>query len=169
MNSLIYELWEITIKYGYDTRKNKKDGLERWNYYKKLIPDCKIEWKDATSKIYNDLQRLGVNADDNETKSGMTHEEWERHHYLIQHGRIIYNNPSASLIRLLQIAYNVGQFKVELEKQIYPADQLQYYILNELNKVTTYINNIKCIPDDLIEKLKENIQKAGLSYMNKHK
>ena len=161
MNTLIYELWDITIQYGYDTRKNKKDGLERWNYYKKLIPDCKIEWKDTTKTIYKNLQDLGVNSDDNETISGMTHEKWERHHYLIQHGRIIHNNPSGSLVRLLQIAYNVGQFRVELEKEIYPVDQLRYYILHELNKVSTYISNITCIPDDLVEKLKVNLQKAG--------
>jgi hypothetical protein len=142
MNSFIYELWEITINYGYNTRKNKKDGLESWNYYKKLIPDCKIEWKDTSKNIYINLQDLGVNADDNETLSGMTREKWERHHYLIQHGRIIYNNPSGSLVRLLQIAYNIGQFRVELEKKIYPIEQLQYYILHELNKVTTYISDI---------------------------
>jgi len=161
MNSLIYKLWENTINYGYNTRKNKKDGLERWNYYKKLIPDCKIVWKDTTKNIYKNLQDLGVNADDNETLSGMTHEKWERHHYLIQHGRIIHNNPSGSLVRLLQIAYNIGQFRVELEKEIYPIEQLQYYILHELNKVTTYISDISCIPDDLVEKLKVNLQKAG--------
>jgi len=161
MNPIIYELWEISINYGYNTRINKKDGFENWNLFKKILPDCKLEWKDTTNTIYTDLIALDVNADDDEKKSGFSHAEWERHHYLIQHGRIIHNNPSGSLIRLLQIAYNAGQFKAELEKRIYPAKQLQYYISHELNRVTTYISNITCVPDDLIEKLKVNLQKAG--------
>jgi hypothetical protein len=32
MNNLLNELWNIIIKYGYETRVKAKDGLERWNF-----------------------------------------------------------------------------------------------------------------------------------------
>jgi hypothetical protein len=161
MDPLIYELWEITIKYGYITRKSNKDGLFSWNEYKKLIPEFSIVWKESSKSIYDELKTLDVIVDDFDIKFGISKEEWERHHYLIQHGRIINKNPDGSLVRLLQIAYNDGQFLVELEKKNYPVKQLGYYITKNLNKVTTYIDHIPKLPIGLRDELQKNIQKAG--------
>jgi hypothetical protein len=167
MDPLIYELWEITIRHGYNTRKFNKDGLISWNTYKTLIPDFPIVWKDSSKAIYGDLIGLSVIPEDFDEKFGMTKEEWERHHYLIQHGRIINKNPEGKLVRLLQIAYNNGQFLVELEKRMYPEEQLRYYALNNLNKVTTYIDHISKLPDSLRDELSKNIQKAGKNKKSK--
>ncbi len=134
-------LWDRVINYGYLIRKNSKDGLESWNLLKKLIPEQHIEWTDKSKKFYKELIDLGVNSNESPEEAKMTKPKWERHHYLLQHGRIVEKNPKGNLIRLLQIAYNSGQFKAELEKQVYPKEQLQYYIINELNKVNTYITD----------------------------
>ena len=139
MDSLILNLWKSLINYGYRTRINNLDGLQRWNLIKEIIPDYKIEWKNNNDKIYNDLINLGVVSTESSENSGLSHTEWERHHYLLQHGRIIAKNPKGSLIRLLQIGYNIGQFNVENERKPYNDKLLKYYNDNELNNIHTYI------------------------------
>ena len=156
MNNLLNELWNIIINYGYETRVKAKDGLERWNVIKKLFPEFALTWKDSSKKIYQDLLDLGVI----EEETRLSHEEWERHHYLLQHGRIIKYNPEGSLVRLMQIAYNVGQFKAEQEKKNYPVKQLTYYKKNNLDNLTTYIEHISKLPDGIIDMFKLNIEKT---------
>jgi hypothetical protein len=50
---------------------------------------------------------------------------------------------------------------------MYPEEQLRYYALNNLNKVTTYIDHISKLPDSLREELSKNIQKAGKNKKSK--
>jgi len=159
--SFIEKLWKIMINYGYDVRINKKDGLERWNFVKPLFPPFSLNWKESSKKIYNDLVELGVNNSETSEESGLSHVEWERNHYLLQHGRIIYKNPEGSLVRLMQIAYNIGQFRAEQEKKSYSVKQLTYYRTHKLDLLNTYIDNISKLPDDIVDKLKINLQKAG--------
>ena len=157
MDIRINNLWNVLINYGYETRIKKKDGLERWNFVKKLFPDFNVVWKESSKTIYQDLLDLGVIEE--ETGSGLSHEDWERHHYLLQHGRIIHNNPEGSLVRLMQIAYNIGQFNAEQEKKSYPVKLLTYYRSHKLEKLITYISHISKLPDDIIDVLKINIEK----------
>jgi hypothetical protein len=139
MDLLILNLWESIIKYGYRTRISNLNGLKRWNQVKEIFPDYKIEWKNNTDKIYNDLINLGVVSTETSENSGLSHTEWERHHYLLQHGRIIAKNPEGSLLRLLQIGYNIGQFKAENERKPYNDKLLKYYNHNNLDNISTYI------------------------------
>jgi len=139
MDLLILNLWESIIKYGYRTRISNLNGLKRWNQVKEIFPDYKIEWKNNTDKIYNDLINLGVVSTETSENSGLSHTEWERHHYLLQHGRIIAKNPEGSLLRLLQIGYNIGQFKAENERKPYNDKLLKYYNDNNLDDISTYI------------------------------
>lgn len=155
MDSIIYDLWEEFIQYGYNIRAKGKDGKIGWDTIKGLIPDMKVEWTGKSKTFYTALNALGVNISETPEEANMLKEEWERHHYLIQHGRIINKYAEGSLIRLLQIAYNIGQFRKELEKKTYPSEQLKFYIENELNKVTTYIEKIGKLPADIVVKLKE--------------
>jgi hypothetical protein len=157
MDIRLNNLWDVLINYGYETRIKNKDGLDRWNFVKKLFPDFKIEWTNFSKTIYQDLLDLGVIED--EAGSGLSHEDWERHHYLLQHGRIIHNNPEGSLVRLMQIAYNIGQFRAEQEKKVYPVKQLTYYRSHKLEKLNTYITYISKLPDGIIDELKSNIEK----------
>lgn len=158
MNTIIYDLWEEIINYGYEIRKNNKDGKVGWDTIKVLIPDLKITWLDKPKNFHDKLVELGVNKSETPEEAVMSKAQWERHHYLLQHGRIVKNNEDGNLQRLLQIAYNAGQFKAELEKETYPVEQLKYYIINELNKVTTYIEKIGEIPADVMQKLKDAFQ-----------
>jgi len=155
MDPLLTKLWSCLIDYGYKTRINNKNGLERWNYVKQLFPEYKLTWKESSTKIYNNLLKLDVIEDE----TGLSHEEWERHHYLLQHGRIINNNPDGSLVRLMQIAYNIGQFRAEQEKKSYPVKQLAYYNENKLDKISSYINNISKLPLSVIDAINSNIDK----------
>jgi hypothetical protein len=155
MDSKIYDLWEEVILFGYNIRKNTKDGKAGWDAIKVLIPDMGVSWLENSKTFYDKLVALEVNTSETSEEAGMSHEEWERNHFLIQHGRIINKNPDGSLVRLLQIAYNIGQFKRELELTKYTDDQMRFYIVNELNKVTSYIKVIDKLEDDVIAKLKD--------------
>jgi hypothetical protein len=162
MNPLLSELWGVMIKYGYETRIHNKDGLEKWNVVKPVFPDCKISWKESSKEIFKNLQKLEVNGDDgDEEKYKLSHQDWERQHYLLQHGRIIHKNNPGSLLRLMQIAYNIGQFRAEQERKSYPVKQLTYYRDNKLDSLSTYIDHISKLPDGIIDKLKANLQKAS--------
>lgn len=131
-------LWDLLVTYGYQIRSSNQKGLDSWNAIKSLIPDMSVAWSESSKTIYDKLAKLGVNTNESSADAKMEHKEWERHHYLLQHGRIVRMNPEGSLMRLLQIAYNVGQFKCELERQVYPVEQLRFYILNDLNKLEAY-------------------------------
>ena len=155
MNSNIFLLWDMVTKYGYNIRKNSKDGLKGWEALKSIIPILSIEWSDKSKTFYKDLGDIGVDLSESSEEAKMTKEQWERHHYLLQHGRIIKKNPDGDLRRLMQIAYNAGQFKCELEKETYNLEQIRYYIINDLNKVTTYINKTISVPDIIIDQISE--------------
>jgi hypothetical protein len=158
---IINSLWNETINYGYRTRKSKSDGLIRWNELKVLIPNIKLEWTDKSKTFYNILVSLGVNDSESSKDANMDHTEWERHHYLLQHGRIIKNNEEGSLVRLLQIAYNIGQFNAEFEKKVYPENQMKFYREEKMNELLTYykVNGKMIHFDDT--KLKEKLQMGG--------
>jgi hypothetical protein len=160
-------LYDLVIEYGYFIRKNNKDGLESWNEIKKIIPPIPIIWTDKSKLFYEQLSSIGVNTSESSEEAKMSKPEWERHHYLLQHGRIIHKNPEGNLVRLLQIAYNTGQFKYELEKEIYPKEQLQYYIINELNKISTFLQSEIEFPRELIEGITGLLSKKGGSKKNK--
>jgi hypothetical protein len=133
------ELWNQILEYGYQVRYKKRDGLRAWSMIKSQIPDLSLDWTAQSRAFYKELAELGVNTSESSGQSGLSHRAWERDHYLLQHGRIIKMNPRGSLVRFLQIAYNAGQFKAELERANYPGKQLRYYIIQSLNRPSTYI------------------------------
>jgi hypothetical protein len=169
----INTLWKDFINYGYRTRINKLDGLKRWNEIKVLIPDIKLKWTDKSKKFYDKLVAIRVNNSESSEDAKMDHTEWERHHYLLQHGRIIKNNHEGSLLRLLQIAYNCGQFKAESEKKSYPKEQIELYIKEKMNELSTFIKDVEINIDnkELLSKLKiggkKNIDSYLKDYLNK--
>lgn len=140
MDLLILNLWESIIKYGYRTRISNLNGLKRWNLVKEIFPDYNLRWNNNTDKIYNDLIKLGIVSTETSENSGLSHIEWERHFFLLQHGKIIEKNPNGSLIRLLQIGFNIGQFKAENERKPYNDKLLKYYNDNNLDNISTYID-----------------------------
>ena len=155
MDSIIYDLWEEFTNFGYLIRKSDKDGIAGWRSIMVLIPKLNVTWIEKSKSYFDKLVELGVSGVETSDAAILSTPEWGRNHYLIQHGRIVKNNPEGDMKRLLQIAYNAGQFKAELEKNAYPVEQLKYYLVNDLNKVTSYIEKIDKIPEDALENLKK--------------
>jgi hypothetical protein len=158
MDSIIYDLWEEFTNFGYMIRKSDKDGIAGWKSIMVLIPKLNVTWIEKSKVYFEKLVELGVNGVETTDESIISTPEWRRNHYLIQHGRIIMKNPEGNLERLLQIAYNAGQFRAELEKNAYPIDQLKYYLVHDLNKVTSYIEKIDKIPNDALETLQKGFK-----------
>lgn len=156
MDPIIVNLWEELINFGYNVRKNNKDVKLAWAEVKKILPEVQFEWTNKSEKFYNELVDLGLSKADTPEAAGLVQSIWERQRFLLEHGRIILINPKGSLLRLLQIAYNVGLFKFELEKQLYLPEQMRYYIVNELNKITTYVEKIDKLPIDTVKMLQIN-------------
>ena len=156
MDPTIVNLWEELINFGYNVRKNNKDVKLAWTEVKKILPEVQFEWTKKSEKFYNELVDLGLTKADTPEAAGIIQSIWERQRFLLEHGRIILINPKGSLLKLLQIAYNVGLFKFELEKQLYLPEQMRYYIVNELNKITTYVEKIEKLPIETIKMLQIN-------------
>lgn len=131
------ERFENAVKYGETVRCLRKNGLEAWNNFKADLPAIPIRWKPGTQEIYQKLRQLGVTGEDTDVKT----DNWERHHFLLQLGRIIKNNPEGSYLRLMQIAYNIGQLEAEIRKsEAYTDEMKQFYDNNELAFIETYVD-----------------------------
>lgn len=176
-------LFEQCIKYGYYTRYETQykvdhklkpgNGLEFWNKIKILFNDDKCgNWninniiQDSNSnsyiesdinKIYqylhNILRILGDDNDDNDKNDEM--HPWKFHHFFLQTIRIPKNN-HASLLRICQIAYNIGQLSVYINKKyiyiptffkkssslpnIFRKNAIKYYYKNKLYKIESYLD-----------------------------
>lgn len=154
-NETLVDLWADTLLQGYNTRKNGLDGLKSWqplkqkyekmyvigyengipvNAYfsfmvkdKYIIGSDKLDHKDSIFKIDKNYLANGI----------------EPHHFYIQHFRIPnLESNKLSVLKLLQIAYNAGQFKAELEKNnsVYATEFVDFYKNNKLDQIDTYID-----------------------------
>ena len=155
----IDELWSKIIQYGYYVRHHGLDGLESWVVLKKSIPEIDLEWASLDKKIkeYTKLRDHGVWGEDFDPEDCKV--LWENHHFLIQHRRIIKNNQTTgNLLRLLQIAYNAGQYKSGLEQKVnYLTDWMKnYYVSQKFDDMENYIN------DDMIKKCNDEIIKEPM-------
>jgi len=136
-----FQLYEGLINYGYNIRKTGKSGHDAWLEIKNKIPEQLLVWSYDATKYYVDLTTgLAAIPDVEPVKlNSIGQYQWERNYFLLQHGRVIKKYPQASLAKLLQIAYNTGQFLAENEIVPYPQAHLQYFINKQLNKITSFI------------------------------
>ena len=128
--------WNMSFECGFKTHHLGLSGLDEWNKLKSIIPRETFvgEWTDSVKMYYGSLKNLYVKGDTIVNEHGVEIRDddtniWEPHHFLLQHGRIIYNNPNASMIRLMQIAFNNGQLEAIRGKwPIYFSDkQIKFY------------------------------------------
>jgi hypothetical protein len=148
------QVFEKVVNFGSHVRKNRLDGLQKWNVLKKILNDvtglsdscnwrisCKLDSDEPVTdieQIYHFVHdELGMKGDDTDDESSPF---WEAHHFALQLIRIPRNNPKVSLQRLLQVAYNIGQFKVEVEKGSYSMDVINFVKNNRLDSMDSYIN-----------------------------
>lgn len=148
--SNLEKLWTMFIKYGYDVRSEHRDGLDAWNKIKPLFPSFDIVWNSEAYNFYDELRKIGTFGDDCDDKKSIL---WEALHFLLQHGRIIHNNQMGSLLRLMQIAYNSGQFLSQRKSSpdSYTPEQLQYYDSHNLHSIYSFISpdSIPIVSDEL--------------------
>jgi len=158
------QLFNSVIEYGKITKSNKNtststDGLTNWNNIKKYMNDSKLcNW--TINIVFNDGKKssdiqqiydyvhdnLHMKGDDLDPKSNM--ESWEPAHFILQLIRIPKNN-QCSIQRLLQVAFNIGQYYAVLDNPIYNSiytpDVIQYFTDNKLSDINSYINLDQCI------------------------
>lgn len=146
------ELWNTTLNIGYNVRKNKKDGLKAWQPLKSEYVNYLVDGK-KTLKINKNLDNLEnliydigndiTDHTDVKVKIGseILDNTTEIHHFFIQHFRIPkMGNYELPIIKLLQIAYNAGQYKCEEEKKSYSKTVVDFYNTHKLAEIITYID-----------------------------
>jgi mannose-6-phosphate isomerase-like protein (cupin superfamily) len=75
-----------------------------------------------------------------EVKYNIDHDLWSKYHFYLQLARIPVKN-ELDLGRLLQIAYNLGQLSVHLnDDPIFTSKSKEYFEINQLNNINSYIN-----------------------------
>lgn len=73
-----------------------------------------------------------------EDKYGIDQELWSKYHFYLQLIRIPYKN-NLNLLRLLQVAYSLGQLSVVItEKNIFKQKVIEYYNINQLDDINSY-------------------------------
>ena len=170
------ELFDLGIKYGYESNSRNLNGLESWNYIKNKLDSAKMcEWaitrifpdgevvydiNKIYSKIHNELKMYGEDNDEKIHK--ISHENWERAHYVLQTARIP-KKSDCSIQKIVQIAFNIGQYMGDNEKKTYNKNVNKFIELNKLNKVKSYVNLDTCIPsyeilDGYVELIKDKIE-----------
>jgi len=160
----IQQLFDLAIQYGYESYRNDLDGQESWNKLKDKMNSSKIcEWQISRnfsdgrdinyieqiySKIHDELQMHGEEDDMN--KYSITKKVWERFHFVLQTIRIPKNSP-CSLQKIIQIAFNIGQYMVANENMNYSPEVNEFITSNNLDKVESYIDIHVCkISDELL-------------------
>jgi hypothetical protein len=157
----LVKLFNTFISYGAYVRKNEPDGLKCWETIKDIVDKYKhdsineilgSEWKISRSinhKWVNNLQEIydfvhntlkiyGESKDD--IKYKINPKLHLIYHFYLQLARIPLNK-KLELITLLQIAYNVGQLSVHLDnKSIFTPEAKDYYHINKLHDINSYIN-----------------------------
>jgi len=146
-------LFNLIKKYGYRVRESRLNGLEAWQPVKKLLDDKKElingwninvningHFENDLSKIFNYVHdELKMYGDDNEENyEGQTNLDWQKAHFLLQLIRLPLRNP-CTLLRICQIAYNIGQYLKENENSPYSVDSVNYFKINNLDNLNSYI------------------------------
>jgi hypothetical protein len=170
------ELFDLAIKYGYESKSRNINGQESWNYIKNKLDSTKIcEWSITRifpdgeivydinliySKIHNELKMYGEDGD--EVAHKLTHENWERAHYVLQTARLP-KKSDCSIQKILQIAFNIGQYQAANKTKAYNKNVNKFIELNKLDKVKSYVNLNECTPsyeilDGYVELIKDKIE-----------
>jgi len=157
------ELFKLVKEYGFKVRYNNLDGLESWKRIKSILQvkenkSChwnitKKKLQHMYSHVYNDLNIKGEESDPGFQEEDPNHDNWEKNHFYLQLVRIP-NSNECGLVRVCQIAYNLGQLKAERDDPIYTTEVKKYFKTNRLGALSTYID-IECFDKLYAEELKE--------------
>jgi len=178
------KLFEFIKNYGYIVRTNNLDGLASWNEMKAIIStiSCNsLAWninllnlenksignsENAYNYVHDTLGMLGE-----DTPTEKSNPNWENFHFFLQLVRIPKNNPVCELVRLAQIAYNLGQLSAVYDDDIYTENIKRFYTMNNLDKMSTYITSSSCaVSDEHFQKIRQLIDSKiiGSGYLHKY-
>ena len=175
------ELFNLIKNYGYIVRTNNLDGLASWNEMKTLLVSIRCEgliWninvKNLDEKSITGIENaynyvhntLGMKGEDTDPKGP----NWEKFHFYLQLVRIPYNNPDCNLVRLAQVAYNLGQLSAVYDDAVYSPDVKTFYSMNNLDKTSAYTKSSCTIMTTDIEKIRRLIDSKiiGSGYLQKY-
>ena len=180
----IQDIFNMIIDYGCTIRKfvlltqpSDNIGLNAWRMIKETFSDFRFKTKSGeilskikvNKKLVEKINKLiedkkyKYDVDDKEQdkvklelNSVELDNQVESEHFFIQHYRILVtSNFELSPIKLMQVAYNIGQLKAENNINKYDEKLMEYYKSNNLNNISTFIN----IND--IKLVKNTTQKGG--------
>jgi hypothetical protein len=143
-------------------RVNNADGLSYWKALKIILAPIKDlhsnTFKKIPTKIYNKYMALQEYDNNNMI---------EHNHFLMQIVRIP-TNEQPELIKIMQIAYNIGQYygythnkthKIECDKDINKMDNIYNFItitnINKMNKIIKNSFNNNNIINELCTQIKQ--------------
>lgn len=161
----LHSLWDEIQNYGYNVRKNNLDGLKDWQEPKAKYSKFYIAGREdgiiMNNNFHNienkiqyiigqdtkDHQDVIVKIDNIELDNRI-----DKYHFFIQHFRIPkLENYKLSVLKLLQIAYNSGQFKADAEANKHDKKVIDFYYDNDLDKITTFIDEklVGVVPEQI--------------------
>lgn len=130
INSILGLNWNINVKFIFDDMENTTNTYNDINkIYDYVHGD--------NDYITNGLCIYGEEND--EINKNISKTVWEKNHFFLQLIRIPKNN-KLNLIRLLQVAYNLGQLSVCLDNTNFSPKALEYFKINKLNNIDSYIH-----------------------------
>jgi len=142
-------LWKSLVDDGYKVRKDRLDGRKMWQSYREHYSKMyqNEENLNTNIKIFNLSQEGSYSSYDKDHEvvsikigDDLLLNDKETDHFIVQHFRIpIMFGHKIPLLKLLQIAYNVGQAKAEFERGTYSEGVVKYYKDNKLGELSTYI------------------------------
>ena len=163
-------LFELVKLYATNIRARKADGEQSWKNLKEILTPYahKCEWnlkfliQDYQTTYDHFYTKLGMDGDDGDKPkyvSANDTETWEKKHFYLQLIRLPLLNPDCNLIRLCQIAYNIGQLKAVFDlpenEHIYTETVKRYFHENKLDNINTYTNlNLDCYKVDYSKLIK---------------
>lgn len=146
------KLFNEMIDYGFYIKSSKIDGLQAWRTKSNSFDnDLKIgTWKhnritkdsslDTLEQIYDYVYNtLGMKGEESTDRANPF---FEQHHFLLQLARLP-KNDKCTLKKILQIAYNIGQFMASVGSDAYSQDAIKFYHINNLNKLESYVELIQ--------------------------
>ncbi len=180
----IEEVFNTIIDYGCTIRKfilltepAENIGLNAWRMVKESFSNFRFKTKSGeilskvkvNKKLVEKINKLidnkkyNYDADDKEQErvkldieSIELDNQVESGHFFIQHYRILVtSNFELSPMKLMQVAYNIGQLKAQNKIIKYDDKLMEYYKLNKLNDVNTFIDI------DGMKLVKDTTQKGG--------
>ena len=175
------ELFNLVKNYGYIVRTNNLDGLTSWNEMKTLLSkicEC-LTWsiniinlneepissiKDSYNYVHD---TLGMRGEEDEKECNLN---WEKFHFFLQLVRIPKNN-ECNLVRLAQIAYNLGQLSaVYDDDSVYTSTVKRFYTINNLGVMSTYTKSKCDISAEDLDKIINLIESkiVGSGYLHKY-